>query len=158
MKTLDATKKISELKEDLSREECAEVFEEIMSGEVPEAVIAAFLVALKMKGVAARELVAAVSILRKRAHFINAGGRYAIDTCGTGGDGLNTFNISTTSAFIAAGAGATVAKHGGKAAHFYYGADHNGQHRGDFDPDDVKSMPIGFAVLANALMALNGKK
>lgn len=53
---------------------------------------------------------------------------------------------------------ARVQKHGGKAAHFYYGADHNGQHRGDFDPDDVKSMPIGFAVLANALMALNGKK
>ena len=115
MKTLDATKKISELKEDLSREECAEVFDEIMSGEVPEAVIAAFLVALKMKGVSPQELVGAVSILRKRAHFINAGGRYAIDTCGTGGDGLNTFNISTTSAFIAAGAGATVAKHGGKA-------------------------------------------
>lgn len=115
MKTLDATKKISELREDLSKDECEEVFEEIMSGAVAEPIIAAFLVALKMKGVTIAELSGAVSILRKRAHFINAGGRHPIDTCGTGGDGLNTFNISTTSAFIAAGAGATVAKHGGKA-------------------------------------------
>lgn len=115
MKTLQATKKISERKEDLSKEECAEVFEEIMTGLVPEAIISAFLVALKMKGVSIQELLGAVLILRKHAHFINAGGRHPIDTCGTGGDGLNTFNISTTSAFIAAGAGATVAKHGGRA-------------------------------------------
>lgn len=115
MKTLEATKKISELKVDLSREESAEVFEEIMSGVVPEAIISAFLVAQKMKGVSIEEIVGAAEILRKKAAFINAADKSPIDTCGTGGDGLNTFNVSTTSAFIAAGAGACVAKHGGKA-------------------------------------------
>lgn len=115
MKTVDAARKISEARENLTREEAAEVFDEIMSGAAPEAAIAAFLVALKMKGATMDELVGAVSILRKRAEFISAGGRSPIDTCGTGGDGLDTFNISTTSAFIASGAGACVAKHGGRA-------------------------------------------
>lgn len=115
MKTLEATKKISEKRHDLSFDECADVFDEIMAGAVPDAAIAAFLVALKMKGVTISELSGAVSIVRKRAEFINSGGRSCVDTCGTGGDGLDTFNVSTTAAFIAAGAGACVAKHGGRA-------------------------------------------
>ncbi|MBO6103376.1 MAG: anthranilate phosphoribosyltransferase [Opitutales bacterium] len=115
MKTLLAAKKISETFADLSQEECAEVFDEIMSGSVPEAAISAFLVAQKMKGVSVGELVGAAKILRKKAAFINAGVHSPVDTCGTGGDGLDTFNISTTSAFIASGAGVCVAKHGGSA-------------------------------------------
>ena len=53
---------------------------------------------------------------------------------------------------------ARVQQHGGKAAHFYYGADHNGQHRSDFDPDDVKSMPVGFTVQAKLVESVNGLK
>ena len=115
MNILAAIKKISETHTDLNSQEAAEVFDEIMSGEISEALIASFLVALKMKGVCIAELAGAASAVRKRAEFINTGGRRAIDTCGTGGDGKDTFNISTTSAFIAAGAGACVAKHGGRA-------------------------------------------
>ena len=87
-----------------------------MSGEVDGAIMAAFLTALKMKGETVDEVVGAASAMRARATFINAGSAAPIDTCGTGGDGMNTFNISTTSAFIAAGAGVPVAKHGNRAA------------------------------------------
>lgn len=103
-------------KKNLSGAESAEVFGEIMSGEVDEAIMAAFLTALKMKGETVDEVVGAASAMRARATFINAGSAAPIDTCGTGGDGMNTFNISTTSAFIAAGAGVPVAKHGNRAA------------------------------------------
>lgn len=102
--------------EDLSRSESREAFAEIMSGEVPVEILAAFLTALKMKGETVEEIVGAAQAMRARATFINAGARSPIDTCGTGGDGLDTFNISTTSAFIAAGAGVSVAKHGNRAA------------------------------------------
>ncbi len=115
MKILNAIKVISEDHCNLTADESAEVFDEIMSGKTPEALISAFLVALKMKGITSSELAGAANIVRKRAEFINAGGRICVDTCGTGGDGLDTFNISTTSAFIAAGAGVCVAKHGGRA-------------------------------------------
>ena len=100
----------------LSGAESAEVFGEIMSGEVEPQILAAFLTALKMKGETVDEVVGAASAMRARATFINAGSAAPIDTCGTGGDGMNTFNISTTSAFIAAGAGVPVAKHGNRAA------------------------------------------
>lgn len=103
-------------KKNLSDAESAEVFGEIMSGEVDGAIMAAFLTALKMKGETVDEVVGAASAMRARATFINAGSAAPIDTCGTGGDGMNTFNISTTSAFIAAGAGVPVAKHGNRAA------------------------------------------
>lgn len=103
-------------KKNLSGAESAEVFGEIMSGEVDGAIMAAFLTALKMKGETVDEVVGAASAMRARATFINAGSAAPIDTCGTGGDGMNTFNISTTSAFIAAGAGVPVAKHGNRAA------------------------------------------
>ena len=100
----------------LSGDESAEVFGEIMSGEVDAPILAAFLTALKMKGETVEEVVGAARAMRARAAFINAGSKAPIDTCGTGGDGLDTFNISTTSAFIAAGAGVAVAKHGNRAA------------------------------------------
>lgn len=114
-KTKRALSKVAS-KKNLSGAESAEVFGEIMSGEVDEAIMAAFLTALKMKGETVDEVVGAASAMRARATFINAGSAAPIDTCGTGGDGMNTFNISTTSAFIAAGAGVPVAKHGNRAA------------------------------------------
>lgn len=114
-KTKRALSKVAS-KKNLSGAESAEVFGEIMSGEVDEAIMAAFLTALKMKGETVDEVVGAASAMRARATFINAGSAAPMDTCGTGGDGMNTFNISTTSAFIAAGAGVPVAKHGNRAA------------------------------------------
>lgn len=114
-KTKRAFSKVAS-KKNLSGAESAEVFGEIMSGEVDGAIMAAFLTALKMKGETVDEVVGAASAMRARATFINAGSAAPIDTCGTGGDGMNTFNISTTSAFIAAGAGVPVAKHGNRAA------------------------------------------
>ncbi len=114
-KTKRALSKVAS-KKNLNGAESAEVFGEIMSGEVDEAIMAAFLTALKMKGETVDEVVGAASAMRARATFINAGSAAPIDTCGTGGDGMNTFNISTTSAFIAAGAGVPVAKHGNRAA------------------------------------------
>ena len=113
-KTKRALSKVAS-KKNLSGAESAEVFGEIMSGEVDGAIMAAFLTALKMKGETVDEVVGAASAMRARATFINAGSAAPIDTCGTGGDGMNTFNISTTSAFIAAGAGVPVAKHGNRA-------------------------------------------
>ena len=109
-------KKIAVGYESLSCSESAGVFEEIMGGEVSDAVLAAFLTALKMKGETVDEIVGAATAMRAKAAFINAGANMPIDTCGTGGDGADTFNISTTSAFIAAGAGVSVAKHGNRAA------------------------------------------
>ena len=114
-KTKRALSKVAS-KKNLSGAESAEVFGEIMSGEVDGAIMAAFLTALKLKGETVDEVVGAASAMRARATFINAGSAAPIDTCGTGGDGMNTFNISTTSAFIAAGAGVPVAKHGNRAA------------------------------------------
>lgn len=114
-KTKRALSKVAS-KKNLSGAESAEVFGEIMSGEVDGAIMAAFLTALKMKGETVDEVVGAASAMRAMATFINAGSAAPIDTCGTGGDGMNTFNISTTSAFIAAGAGVPVAKHGNRAA------------------------------------------
>lgn len=114
-KTKRALSKVAS-KKNLSGAESAEVFGEIMSGEVDGAIMAAFLTALKMKGETVDEVVGAASAMRARATFINAGSAAPIDTCGTGGDRMNTFNISTTSAFIAAGAGVPVAKHGNRAA------------------------------------------
>lgn len=114
--TIAALRKIANFRENLSDGESRAVFGEIMDGAVDAQTLAAFLTALKMKGETVDEVVGAASAMRKKAAFINSGVRAPVDTCGTGGDGLDTFNISTTSAFIAAGAGVSVAKHGNRAA------------------------------------------
>ena len=101
---------------DLTRAESRLAFGEIMEAKTSPEILSAFLTALKMKGETVEEIVGAAQAMRARAAFINAGPRVPVDTCGTGGDGLCTFNISTTSAFIAAGAGVCVAKHGNRAA------------------------------------------
>jgi len=100
--------------EDLTRQEAEAAFSEVMEGKWSEAQIAALLVALAAKGESVDEIAGAASAMRAHAVRIETGGRDVIDTCGTGGTGLNTFNISTAAALVAAGAGVGVAKHGNR--------------------------------------------
>ncbi|MHC1599511.1 MAG: anthranilate phosphoribosyltransferase [Candidatus Methanospirareceae archaeon] len=102
--------------EDLESEEARLVMEEIMSGSVTSAQIAAFLTALSMKGETVEEIVSFARTMLRYASVISPHVDGAmIDTCGTGGDRIKTFNISTVSAFVAAGAGIIIAKHGNRA-------------------------------------------
>lgn len=100
----------------LSEQEAIGVMEVIMSGEATQAQIGAFLVALRMKGETIEEITGFARVMRAKATRILCTAYPLVDTCGTGGDGSNTFNISTISAFVAAGAGAIIAKHGNRAA------------------------------------------
>ncbi|MDD5524778.1 MAG: anthranilate phosphoribosyltransferase [Smithella sp.] len=88
---------------------------EIMEGVATPAQIAALITALRMKGETVEEVTGAARIMRRKATRINACATTIVDTCGTGGDKLNTFNISTTAAFVVAAAGIVVAKHGNRA-------------------------------------------
>ena len=100
---------------DLSVEDMSQVMETIMTGQVTAAQIGAFLVALRMKGECSDEITGGALTMRRHVNSIDAGSDRVIDTCGTGGDSSNTFNISTATAFVAAGAGITVAKHGNRS-------------------------------------------
>lgn len=99
----------------LSMAEAAAAMREIMEGEATPAQLGAFLTALSIKGETPAEIAGMASVMRQKALRVNVSGPL-IDTCGTGGDGQNTFNISTATAFVAAGAGLKVAKHGNRAA------------------------------------------
>ncbi|MCK5898222.1 MAG: anthranilate phosphoribosyltransferase, partial [Methylococcales bacterium] len=99
----------------LTREEMRAVMLQIMTGAVSDAQMASFLIALRCKGESIDEITAAVEVMRKLALPINITGKHIVDTCGTGGDGANTFNISTTVAFVVAAAGGVVAKHGNRS-------------------------------------------
>jgi anthranilate phosphoribosyltransferase len=101
---------------DLSADEVEQAMEAILAGEASDAQIAAFAVGLRMKGESAEEIAAAARALRKQCERIhpNVEGPL-LDTCGTGGDGLQTFNISTAAAVVAAACGIAVAKHGNRA-------------------------------------------
>jgi anthranilate phosphoribosyltransferase len=101
--------------ESLSEDEASSAFEEIMRGDATPVQIAGFLVALRMKGETAEEITGFARAARSMATPIEVEGPL-LDTCGTGGDGLATFNISTLSAIVAAASGARVAKHGNRAA------------------------------------------
>ena len=98
----------------LSTERAEEAFEIIMSGSADLAQMAAFIMALRLRGETVDEIVGGARVLRARAASITAP-ESSVDTCGTGGDGIGTYNISTAAAIVAAAAGATVAKHGNRS-------------------------------------------
>jgi anthranilate phosphoribosyltransferase len=100
----------------LTFEQAKSLFDSIMDGQLGDAQIAAILIALAAKGEQVEEIAGAAEAMRSHAVKIDTGGLDVIDTCGTGGTGLKTFNISTTAAIVAAGAGARVAKHGNRTA------------------------------------------
>ncbi len=102
-------------KQDLQEAEMMQAMEEIMGGVATPAQIGAFITALRMKGETVEEVTGAARIMRQKATRVNACATTIVDTCGTGGDSLNTFNISTTTAFVVAAAGIVVAKHGNRA-------------------------------------------
>jgi len=115
----NAIKKVTGF-ENLAEEETRAVFEHIMSGEVTPAQIGAFLTGLRMKGETVEEITGAAMVMREKALKINVKkdppDEPILDTCGTGGTGKGTFNISTTVAFVVAGCGVKVAKHGNRGA------------------------------------------
>ena len=102
-------------REDLSSEQMTTLKQSIMTGQASDAQIAGFLVALRMKGETIDEIAAAAKVMRALSAKVPIKATATLDTCGTGGDGASIFNVSTASAFIAAAAGATVAKHGNRS-------------------------------------------
>jgi len=100
---------------DFTREQMTEVMRTIMTGGATPAQIGGFLVGLRMKGETVNEIAAAAAVMRELATRVAVKGEHVVDTCGTGGDACGTFNISTASAFVAAAAGANVAKHGNRS-------------------------------------------
>ena len=100
---------------DLTRQQSVGAMEQIMSGLASEALIAAFLVGLRVKGETVDEIAGCAEVMRSKAVRVHANLDRLIDTCGTGGDHTGTFNISTATAIVAAAAGARVAKHGNRA-------------------------------------------
>ena len=116
-------------RQDLTEEEMVATMTEIMEGKATQAQIGAFITALRMKGETVEEITGAARVMREKALKIGSGNGLVsldrddinidqetiVDTCGTGGDGTNTFNISTTTAFVVAGAGLKVAKHGNRS-------------------------------------------
>ncbi|MFH1398409.1 MAG: anthranilate phosphoribosyltransferase [Candidatus Omnitrophota bacterium] len=153
-------------REDLTEKEAIEVMREIMEGAATPAQIASFITALRMKGETVEEITGAALVMREKAikikidkanimdidrDEINLDYETIIDTCGTGGDGTKTFNISTTTAFVVAGAGFLVAKHGNRSVSSLCGSADVIQALGiniDIQPDKVKEciekVGIGF--------------
>lgn len=107
-------------RQNLDEAQMTATMQEIMSGEATDAQIGSFITALRMKGETIDEIAGAVRVMREKATFVDTGidtasGKLLMDIVGTGGDGSGTFNVSTTTAFVVAGAGISVAKHGNRA-------------------------------------------
>lgn len=100
---------------DLSTDEMIEVMRQVMTGEATNAQIGALLMGLRMKGESLDEITGAATVMRELASKVSIQAEHLVDTCGTGGDGANLFNVSTASAFVAAAAGVSVAKHGNRS-------------------------------------------
>src|SRR2546422_6072147 len=126
---------------DLTRIEAAAAMEAIMSGAATPAQIGAFLTALRMKGETVEELIGFAQVMRQKAVHVRSRGEEVaaltgtdremlVDTCGTGGDASGTFNVSTATAFVVAGAGLRVAKHGNPSVASLCGAAGGGGGRG----------------------------
>jgi anthranilate phosphoribosyltransferase len=114
-------------RQDLDENEMVAVMNEIMGGAATPAQIGSFMTALRMKGETVAEITGAVRVMRQKATPIDTGvdmvhGGILVDTCGTGGDSSGTFNVSTTSAFVVAGAGVAVAKHGNRSVSSHCGS------------------------------------
>ena len=110
----EAIEKISS-GDSLKKEEIKKVFLSIMNNECNDAEIISFLMTLKTKGESVEEITGAAEVLREMCHKLNLPSDKLVDTCGTGGDGQNTFNVSTASAIVASAAGVKIAKHGNKS-------------------------------------------
>jgi anthranilate phosphoribosyltransferase len=102
-------------RQDLSFEQMTAVMQQIMTGEATSAQIGGFLIGLMMKGETVDEIAAAAGVMRELATPVDIQAAHLVDTCGTGGDGASTFNVSTASAFVVAAAGGIVAKHGNRS-------------------------------------------
>ncbi|HLD10349.1 MAG TPA: anthranilate phosphoribosyltransferase, partial [Methylophilaceae bacterium] len=101
---------------DFTHEQMLSVMRQVMSGELTPVQIAGLLIGLRMKGETVDEIAAAAEVMRELAVKVSIkDNTHLVDTCGTGGDGIQTFNVSTAGAFVAAAAGAKVAKHGGRS-------------------------------------------
>jgi len=100
---------------DLTEAEAEGVMREIMEGAATPSQIASYITALRMKGESVSEITGSARVMREKAFHVRVNDPLVVDTCGTGGDRMQTFNISTTVAFVVAGAGVTVAKHGNRS-------------------------------------------
>jgi anthranilate phosphoribosyltransferase len=100
---------------DLAENEMIEVMNEVMTGKASPAQISAFITAMRIKGETVPEITGAARVMREKATKVNVKAAKVVDTCGTGGDETMTFNISTAAAFVVAGAGVVVAKHGNRS-------------------------------------------
>ena len=122
---VEAIRKVVD-RQDLTRDEAFSIMDAIMSGQTTDAQIAAFLTALRMKGETVEELIGFARVMREKVSFVktrarvqtslsDTGREMLVDTCGTGGDATGSFNVSTATAFVVAGAGIPVAKHGNRS-------------------------------------------
>lgn len=112
---IQAALKLVSQRQDLSAEQMRDVMNQIMTGNATPAQIGGFLIGLSMKGETVTEIAAAAEVMRSLATPVDIQGDHLVDTCGTGGDGASTFNVSTASAIVVAAAGAKVAKHGNRS-------------------------------------------